>query len=377
MADAKQASNRGRILFVVRPAAGGIRRHVSTLAARLPEHGFDVSVAAPPDVSLEAGSTQTPHYPVQISSRTNPFSDLLAAREVARLGREADILHGHGLRGAWIAALAARFSGVPFVFTAHNLVPSSPGVLARISLRYVVRRAATAICVSNAIGDGLRAYAPPNARIEVIPNGIDVALYDGTIDRAAVARELKLPEVALSPDARWIVGVGRLSPEKGFDTLITMASTMRDITPPVFFILAGDGPIRGLLEDEIELEFIEDCMFMPGYVKDVPALLRAADVIVIPSLEEGQGIVALEAMAARTPVIASRVGGLIQTVGDAGVLISPKIVSDFAKECAALLADDERRSHLAEAGRHRVEEYYRVDQMIDRTVKLYDDVLRR
>src|ERR1041384_4919032 len=96
------------ILHVMRPAAGGMRRHVSLLSQGLVDLGECAAVAAPPGFVLDS-EVAVPLYRAPIGARTNPITDLLAARSIARNAKTFDLLHGHGLRGAWIARLAAGF----------------------------------------------------------------------------------------------------------------------------------------------------------------------------------------------------------------------------------------------------------------------------
>jgi glycosyltransferase involved in cell wall biosynthesis len=367
-----------RVLHVVRPSAGGIRTHVRLLTRGLLDRGIGVGV-----VTLERISglpSEVEQHLAPISSRPNPIQDFRAARIIAKSAGRYDLLHGHGLRGAWLAALASRRSGKPFVFTAHNLIPENPGLVAKNLLRFVVNNASAAICVSSAIAEGLRPYASAATSIEVIPNGIIAAEYAGPPDRAAVASALGLPDKVLTPGAKWVAAVGRISPEKGFDTFTAVAVELKDelkeSDPPVYFILAGDGSDRWMFETDVKVLGLTDRFFLPGFVSDVAALLRAADVVIVPSLQEGQGIVPLEAMAAGTPVIASRVGGLVETVGDAGILIPPSDHKAFAAACRDLLSNEEKRKSLAEAGHQRVLENYNVDQMIDRTTTIYAAVTK-
>jgi glycosyltransferase involved in cell wall biosynthesis len=110
-----------------------------------------------------------------------------------------------------------------------------------------------------------------------------------------------------------------------------------------------------------------------GYYQDIPDLLRSSEVVVIPSVVEGQGLVALEAMAACKPVVASRVGGLTETVreGVTGLLVPPNDPGALAQALQILLADEALRRRMGTAGRSLVEQEYRVDRMVEQTLALY------
>src|SRR5207253_7418245 len=123
-----------------------------------------------------------------------------------------DLIHGHGLRGARIAALGSRLARKEFVFTAHNLAPP-PRALGRVAVGYAIRRASAVICISQAVAVSLRPYGLDTEKIVLIPNGIDLAPFDAPRDRESTLAALGLSR--LTPHAsRLIVSLGRLSPEK-------------------------------------------------------------------------------------------------------------------------------------------------------------------
>ena len=139
-----------KVLQVVRPAAGGMRRHVSTLCRGLTALGFRTAVAAPRGFVLE-GADSTPVRRVPIGASHHLATDVRAAISVARLAHGADIIHAHGMRGAWICYLASRRARKPFVLTAHNLAPTATGQLAPRLIRATVNSAWARIAVSNAV----------------------------------------------------------------------------------------------------------------------------------------------------------------------------------------------------------------------------------
>src|SRR5256885_9980521 len=113
-----------RVLQVIRPAAGGMRRHLSLLCEGLAGHGIAITVAAPPGFTLEL-SAPPPIVPVEITGRPNPSADLRATTDLEQYAEGVHLIHAHGMRAAWIAGFAARRVGIPFLWTAHNLAPSA------------------------------------------------------------------------------------------------------------------------------------------------------------------------------------------------------------------------------------------------------------
>lgn len=340
-----------RILHVVRPAAGGIRQHVLSLLEHTDRTRFNPSLAAPADF-LEGLPKADPaaRFPLDIAARLRPLSDACAAVRLARLTRTVDLVHAHGLRAGWIAALARLIRRFPLVVTAHNLADGG-GHLSRLGLRLIGRQAAHIIAVSVAVSDSLVAQGAPRGKLTVIPNGIDVAYFTQGPSRKEARAALDVP------DDVFLVGtVARLSPEKGVDVLLRTAGLSPDLT----FLIAGDGPQR----EELEPLRPPNARLL-GRIDDTRRLLRAVDALSVPSRQEGQGIVALEAMAAGVPVVASRVGGLAEmlTEGETGLLVSPDDPAELAAALGRLRANPSLRERLITNAGVLVRERYEVEEM--------------
>ncbi|HLV81482.1 MAG TPA: glycosyltransferase family 4 protein, partial [Chthonomonadaceae bacterium] len=286
---------------------------------------------APGDFTLDPPITNVQRVDVPIGAKTEIVADWRAVRVLTKHLRGGfDLVHGHGLRGAWIGALAASRAGIPFLFTAHNLV-SPAGLLLRACLRSIGQRAVRAIAVSQAVADMLAAAGFPAEKIVVIPNGIALEPFDAPFDAAETRAAYGIPA-----GAPLVLAVGRLAPEKGFDVLIEAFGRLSAHVPDARLALVGGGP----LEETLKALAGERAILFTGPVAEVAPLLRAADVVAVPSRQEGQGIVALEAMAARKPVVASRVGGLAETVieGETGLLVPPGDAEALAAVLETLLA---------------------------------------
>ena len=163
------------ILHVVRPAAGGIRQHVIELIRRTDAARFSLSLAGPTDFleGLPDDLPLTRALPLDIAAGFSPVRDLRAARRLSSfVPHPPGLVHAHGLRAAFVAALAHCRHPFPFVFTAHNLV--SGGRLTRLGIRFAGSRAGKVIAISQAVADGLIGAGVSAGKIVVIPNGVDV-----------------------------------------------------------------------------------------------------------------------------------------------------------------------------------------------------------
>jgi glycosyltransferase involved in cell wall biosynthesis len=341
-----------------------------TLWRELSARQFELGIGAPTGFHLDIPEPPQVHQ-VPIRGRSHLFADNRAAHTLARLVSDYDLVHAHGLRAAWITSLACNKTGRPYLFTSHNLAPRTAGIT-RLLLRMTANRAKRIIAVSNAVSASLVRNGIEESRIRVIPNGIDLSPFEAPVDRNGVLAELCLPA-----DSIVVAAAGRLSPEKGFDTLVRAGAIVAANWPTVRFILAGEGSEHGSLATQISQNGLEDHFLLLGRRDDIPRLFAASDIVAIPSVLEGQGLVALEAMAARKPVLASKVGGLIETIveGETGVLTAPGNPVAFANSLEPLISDSVLRQKLAMAGRQRVEREYTSQIMAERTVELYRSLL--
>ena len=422
---------------MVRPATGGIKRHVSSLAARLDRSEFAPALFAPSDFQLDETVGDLPRFPIAIGAKTSPLADFVAVLRLSiRLRGRYDLVHAHGIRAAAIAVPAARIAGIPAIVTAHNLLPPC-GRLARAVLQFLGRNA-TFIAVSNAVAASLASLNAGGTKVQVIPNGVDVLSFDPPVPNEAHRRQVLAAIVEKAvwngiPDSStwmrdigsldkplFIIGaIGRLAPEKGFDILIEafagwsanirsqgsfpmrdrqtaqshrmpdaarpdevrpdtqpdgIDSRAIDATVPLL-IIAGCGPEERRL---IELARDVPGIILTGAMADVRPLLHTVDMVAVPSREEGQGIVALEAMAARKPVAASSVGGLPETItdGKTGLLVPPDDPPALAAAIDRLAESPALRRQLGDRGRERVEQLFTLDAMIGTISELYRETAR-
>lgn len=359
-----------RVLHVSRPAAGGLRQHLVTLLTGLGQRGCACALAGPAALLRDIEETQggapcEPVLPIEITDRPELRGDLLAARRLRRAAADFDLVHAHGMRAAWIAAV----SGCrPFVLTAHNLYRRPGGMLAARAGSFALGRASLIIAVSEAVGRTLEEAGVSSHFIRVVPNGI-------APPRPRATRDEVRERHGIEPDAPLILCVARLMADKGVDVLVKAWPTIRQAAPSARCIIAGDGPdMPALREMSARLHGIA----LAGFVDDAASLYAAADVVAIPSRREGQSLVCLEAMASEPApaVVASDAGGLPEMVRDGvtGLLVPKEDSGALADAIVRLLGDAGLRRALSEAAAVMVAERYSADAMCAATLGIYGEV---
>ncbi|MFN0280903.1 MAG: glycosyltransferase family 4 protein [Kineosporiaceae bacterium] len=312
-------SARGRrILLVLGTSAGGVGRHVRALADGLAAAGADIRVAGPEATRDTFGFDG--FEAVEMSDRPRPTADLSAVRRLRTLARTADVVHAHGLRAGALAVLARtglRGDVRPgLVVTLHNALVSGGRVAAvhAVLERLVARGADAVLVVSGDLGDRMQALHARRVERALVPAPDRPGT--ATADRGAVRAGLGVPD-----GTALLLTVARLAPQKGLGLLLDAVAALQaaDGVPPVLAVVAGDGPLRSEVRAAAAARDL--AVRLIGRRDDVPALLAAADVVVVPSLWEGQPLVVQEALRAGAVVVATDVGGTREVAGDAALLV--------------------------------------------------------
>jgi glycosyltransferase involved in cell wall biosynthesis len=363
------------ILHVVAPAhVGGLERVVLALAAGHVRLGHRVSLAAvvtpgAPESLLVSGAREAgvAVHLIPVPGRAY-LRERAAVRALCRSGR-SDVVHTHGYRPDVVDGGVARRVGLPVVSTVHGFTGGDwkNRAYERLQVR-AYRRFAAVVAVSRVQVGQLVASGLRPERVHLIPN----AWMGGGAarDRAAARRALGLPAEGV------VVGwVGRLSPEKGPDVLVRALATPG--APQVRVAVVGGGKMGAAVRAEAVQLGVADRIVWTGPVPGAAALLPAFDLLVLSSRTEGTPIVLFEAMAAGIPVVATRVGGVPDVVGEDGALLVPP--GDPAALAAALdacLADPEAAAARVAAARQRLSAAYALDPWLRRYEDLYQGVRR-
>jgi glycosyltransferase involved in cell wall biosynthesis len=233
------------------------------------------------------------------------------------------------------------------------------------------------VAVSGAVRDAWAAAGLSAERVVVVPNGVDLAegrAAPGAAERRAVRREL-----GVAQGAPVVATVSLLRPGKGLEVLLAAAPAVLAAHPRARFAVVGDGPARAELEAGAAAGGVGEAVAWTGFRRDVPALLAAADLFVLPSLDDAFPTAILEAMAAGLPVVATRAGGIPEIVDDGatGLLVPPGDAAALARAISTLLADPAARKSLGEAGRRRAGERFSTAAWLGRLERVYGEALGR
>jgi glycosyltransferase involved in cell wall biosynthesis len=281
-----------------------------------------------------------------------------------------DVVHFHTSRAHSMAPLARGFGSTLVVTRRMDYRPN------RVFAPYLYNRAVDGVvAISGGVADSLAAAGVERERITVVHSGVDCDRF-----RAPTSQERADARGALKiADTEFVISaVGALEQRKGHRYLIAAIGAIAASGKFRCFIV-GQGLIGRVLQDEIAVIRSLHRIKLLGRVDDVRELLWASDAFAMPSLKEGLGVAALEAMASALPVIASDVGGLREVVEDGrtGIIVPPANPEKIASAIKRLAESPELRSQMSAAARSRVVENYSMEQMAARTLALYRECLRK
>lgn len=311
--------------------------------------------------------------PIVNLSRGGRFDPFVLPRLIGLIRRERfDLIHTHLVHAGVVGKIAARICDLPFITTRHYASEAKEKTLLyRLEDRLAAGSAAI-VAVSFSVRRHLidRGIAPAE-RIVVIPNGVDLELFDRSRVPAPERR---------APDRPLLGILGRLHPQKGHAILLRSFAELLPHFPSAELEIIGEGPLRVSLSEQARDLGIERHLRFAGSVPhhEIPARLLAWDIAVMPSLWEAFGIAAAEAMAMERPVVASRVEGLAAVVqdGTTGLLVAPGDARELAHAIERLLIDPHMQQRMGQAGRQRVAEAFSIADAADASRQLYDRVLK-
>ena len=333
----------------------GVGAHMLTLATTL-SSTHDIALVFPSNNC----AARFIHRGIEAGFEIVPLDDALTGWLKARRPAILHVHAGIGWEGHELVE-AGWNAGIPIVRTEH-LPYLLTDTKQKSRHRLAANLAETLVVVSDAAAESYRAEG--FARIVTIQNGIE----------APVARRARVEmraALSLPSEARVAITVARFTAQKGYDCLLRAAAEASQQVPHLVFLLVGDGPEREAMQTlAASLNLFNVAFF--GERLDVPDLLCAADLFVLPSLFEGLPLVVLEAMALALPVVATRIGGTVEALGTDHPFLVP--AADSSRLAAAIVTalTDEAASQLAGIeGRKRFEKRFTAARMGQETASLY------
>jgi glycosyltransferase involved in cell wall biosynthesis len=386
-------SERTRILRVIaRLNMGGPALHVAYLTKGLESRGYDTTLVA----GRLARGEDTMSFVAEelgvevvglgeLHREVSPFYDPVAVTRLVREIRRVrpHILHTHTAKAGAVGRAAALLAGdarppvVVHTFHGHVLRGYFDPIrtqLFRETERALARHTTRLIAVGPQVRDDLvELGVAPAEQFSVIRLGIDLESRVLTQDRRAEFRRL-----FGIPDERFVVGwIGRMTAIKRVPDILTSFKLLLDRGVDATLCLVGDGPDREPAELQAKELGIARHVISLGYQRDVSPYYALFDAFVLPSANEGTPVVAIEALAAGRPVVATRVGGIpdVVTEGEDGFLVDVGDVNGIADALERLARDPELRRSFGEQGRERVVPRYRVERLVDDIDELYRELL--
>jgi starch synthase (maltosyl-transferring) len=301
-------------------------------------------------------------------------------------------------------ATAARLAGMRQVVAGIRVAERRAGWHLFVSRR-VDRWIARYVCVSESVRQfSIRSGRLPPNKLVVIPNGVDVTRFAGALP-------CPLSKLGIAAGRRLITFIGRVDVQKGLGELLAQSQPMFEALPQHDLLVVGDGPLRKTLEDHVRNMGLAARIHFVGYRDDVPEILAASDLVVVPSLWEGMSNVVLEAMAAARPIVATRVEGVVEQLGPGAeaqtVTLFDRDVDDrlmtnyvrmipdprdcidnmpalpetnfagFVQTVMAILGDPSVACSLGEANHKRAAEHFSLSAMVGAYERLYLGLLSR
>lgn len=358
---------------------GGIERVLLTLLRRM-EPGIELfpilftRTEAKGNCFLKSLETlKIPYHTIYVNTSRykylNPLRNI--GETIARLkGGRFDLIHTHGYRADLIGLVVSKYFSLPIVSTCHGFISTDRQLsfynrLDIFLLRYFNR----VIAVSDRMKGDLVEKGIDEKKIQMITN----AVWDGPrSDTAGIRRETR-SRMGIEEEEFVFGFVGRLSEEKGLDSLIEALKRWSMKGDPWRLVLLGDGPRRGVLEQSVRDFGLADKMLFAGFQSDTAGWYAAFDAFVLPSLTEGAPMALLEAMANGLPVIATSVGGVpaLLSKGENGMLVPPGDPEKLLEAMRSIAGDRDLRTRLSGGALRSIQRNHDVRDWIKKVIEVY------
>ncbi|TET79726.1 glycosyltransferase family 1 protein [candidate division TA06 bacterium] len=337
------------------------------------------------DEALSLKGVET-HLLTSLKREIHPVLDFLAFLEIGKIiskelamGRNV-VVHSHGSKAGVLARLAGRAAGASAVihtihgFAFHDGQPTLVKMFYVLIERFCARFCDCLIAVSRStVRKGLK------ERIGILRQYavINPAILDEHLERKDFETRAKRKELGIEESSRVVGTVSCLKPQKAPLDFVEVAGIVHKAFPAVEFVMVGDGILMDEVRRAVSLKGLEGVFHLLGWREDVPEVVDVFDVFLLTSLWEGLPMVHAEAMCRSKPIVATRVDGTPEVVGEGvnGFLASPRDVKGLAEKVVKLLEDDQLRKKMGEAGKKMVSPRFTMDRLVSEVDSLYARLL--
>jgi len=360
--------------LITRLLKGGAEAHTIATVLGLNDYEFTVGYGASYDQQqvdrLKRNDIETKQFPLM--RHYNPMTMIPAVASIARYLRqnEFDVVHTHSTEAGIVGRFAAAIAGVPHVVHTVHGVPFTDDRTAALNW-FVLACERVAANYTDRIVTNADVIAEEYLERDIGTREQYTTIYSGVeLDSFRAAK----PAEDLPGKRPRVVMIGRLADGKGFDVMLDAAELVCEDDASVCFV--GTGPLYDSLSEQIADHELSDSVFLTGYRDDVPNVLAASDVLVLPSFREGTPRVITEAMASGLPVVATDIAGIPEQVedGESGYLIPTGDADVLADRLDELLSDRQLRERMGQRGYERSKQFS-VEAMLDELDGLYRELL--
>lgn len=372
-----------RVVHIIKATRiGGAERHLLTLLPALRAMGIDATliVLVEPDNPMQAMLTEAREagVPVQSLIIRRDYDPMVIARLRTLIQQfKPDVVHTHLIHADTLALPAAKLAGVRTVISSrHAADPFRERRAIRTLNRMWWRGFTAGIAISEAIKRfTIQVEQARHEQLHVVYYGIHHQPTPPEVitqQRHDVRHDLGLPD-----DAILLGVVCRLVPGKGVSEALQAFQQLMVKHAKAYLLIVGDGDLRPSLEAEASECGLNGRVFFLGWRSDVPDLMAALDIFVLPSYAEGFGMVFLEAMAKRVPVVSTQVMAIPEVVhdGETGLLVPPRDSDALAHALDTLLQDPALRRHMGLLGEDRLETVFGAERMAQETIAVYEQTI--
>jgi glycogen(starch) synthase len=376
---------------------GGVERRIIETAKRLQTQA-DITVYSGTKAGFKEPKTidGVSFVPCYSTDRLFPMDNWFFNRSLSKKAGaiDADVYEAHAVSGyGLLKALKEQGIKKPFIHTVHGVLAdeyeqvhrsgyqSFRGRVANFFMHRLAewegqtaKNATLVVTVSNYSLEKIKQfYGVDESKVRVVPNGVDPQKFRPLEDVAVARRQFGLG------DEPCVLFVGSLIPRKGLPFLVEAAEKIIKEQGKTKFVIVGEGPLKSWLHGAIEAANLSENFKFLGNVREdlLAAAYNCADLLVLPSIQEGQGIVLLEAEASAKPVVAFDVGGVSEAVrsGETGFLVKRGNTDELADAVMRLLSDKNLRQKMGITGRKFVLENYTWDICAEKMLSVYQELL--